>query len=804
MSRTSGGSDDDQAIPVALESAGLTGSLLLDAADSSPEADDALWARDAAAAADAGDGRRADALVCARALLAERRGDEPGAFVLWRAAFDRDPTLSIAFWGLRRALRRREAWEELARAIDLRIAAVLSPAGAQARADLWLEQGRLWEDRLHRDDAAAQSYRGGLMEVGDHPALLTSLLLLGFRRGDKEMTAEALAGLLRRPMSPALRASTTARLSRLERGSSGPASQGGPAGPAGPAAEAAQGMPAPRALDAASAARALASLRAALRAVGPAEAGPLLAELSSLARVTTDPATRVELLEEMVSHGATGGTGATGEPDGAVPLLREQARLLRDTLSDRAAAATALRAALARAPGHPLVVAELADLVESAAEISDGGGDATGGLRDLLAVIAPGDRGWQTEAEKEVGLRYLTALARAGRTDDALAALHGHAELPRDRADVFALEVLLRAGTHDTAGLAACFERMGERWAMAVAAGSETAAASPLLAAHALVVAGTLCERSAATAPGPAAPATSEDGDADTDASRLYRRALEVQPGYGPALAAIERRLWAAERWRDLADLLSQRLAHPRPADFNDGVPEGGPDRVERVRLLEDLVAVHRDLLDDPVSARRYQDERLTLGGADARAWVRRQDLEWSAAARGAPSSAEVRVRILRALAEHAGAPAAAAALRVDAARAAGEGGDLDAAETLLREASVADAGGLAAAGLERLVNGPDPVANARRRAELVRAEIARLSGASGESGAAPARVRALRFRVASHEAAGGRAAEALAALEPLRSSGDVLAAAWSWEIARRSGDATLEVAILRSPPLSG
>src|SRR5262249_48614576 len=55
----------------------------------------------------------------------------------------------------------------------------------------------------------------------------------------------------------------------------------------------------------------------------------------------------------------------------------------------------------------------------------------------------------------------------------------------------------------------------------------------------------------------------------------------------------------------------------------------------------------------------------------------------------------------------------------------------------------------------------------------------------------------ALRFRLAHHHAAGGHYAEALAALTPLRSEGDPLARAWSYELARRSGDAILEVAVL-------
>src|SRR5262249_35863065 len=57
--------------------------------------------------------------------------------------------------------------------------------------------------------------------------------------------------------------------------------------------------------------------------------------------------------------------------------------------------------------------------------------------------------------------------------------------------------------------------------------------------------------------------------------------------------------------------------------------------------------------------------------------------------------------------------------------------------------------------------------------------------------------VRALRFRLAHHQVSAGALAEAIATLTPLRAEGDELARAWSWELARRSGDAILEVAVL-------
>ena len=57
-----------------------------------------------------------------------------------------------------------------------------------------------------------------------------------------------------------------------------------------------------------------------------------------------------------------------GPAEFAVPLLRERARLLRDDLNNAAGAAEALRGALGRAPHHPIVIAELGDLLEAAAD----------------------------------------------------------------------------------------------------------------------------------------------------------------------------------------------------------------------------------------------------------------------------------------------------------------------------------------------------------------------------------------------------------------------------------------------------
>ncbi|MEO5768083.1 MAG: tetratricopeptide repeat protein, partial [Polyangia bacterium] len=835
-----------------------------------------VLAREEAAAAEAGDSSRADALSCARALVAENSGDQAGARALWRKAFDRDPTLLVAFVGLRRALHRRAAWDELLVAVERRMAAVVSAdspespdshspdfaragaAGSLQRAELSLEHGRLLEDRLGRDDDAARSYRAGLLEAADHPGLLTSLLLLGLRRGDGGATAEALSGLLRRPLPLPLRASLSAFLARIERSvAAGPPqtpslSSGGAAG-------------APPSLDPAAAQRALQTLRDALSMVGPQHAAPLVAELCVLARAARDPATRVQILDELVTHlprlpEATAGGGSSiedgvGNRELAAAFLRERARLLRDHLGQPDAARTALRAALLLVPAHPLVLADLSDLIEAGAgpraEV------AARELGDLLAQVAPGKRSLDSEAERELAVRTVTALAAAGRWHDGLELLEGHPELPRQRADLFALELLLRAGAGDRARLATMFEAAARELAPRPAAAEA--------AAHALVVAGTLREREHGRGQGQSqggsrneeARSTAERSSegtgrdrAEAVALRLYGRALALAPGYGPAHDAVERRLWADRRWEELGAVLEHRLRQladaarsPVGAPAGAVPPESDDTAAERTRILEELVALHRDRAVDLTAARRHQDHLIAAsdGGGDVRAWVRRYDLELAAVALeltavaldgSAVAAKPGAVAVLRALADRVDgtspvASPVAAALRVEGARIAARTGDRAAAEELLRQAVPSDLAGTATSALEQLlVVGADQglthqsdshvdagSTSVATSADLVRAELAGVLARGGRASTDDSnrdrsadstnadRVRALRFRAAWHELAARRPSDALDMLRPLRASGDELARAWSWDIARRHGDPQTQLAVLQSAP---
>ncbi|HEX2659858.1 MAG TPA: hypothetical protein VHU40_16355, partial [Polyangia bacterium] len=605
-----------------------------------------------------------------------------------------------------------------------------------ARAELWLSHGRILEDRLGRDDDAARSYRTGLIEAPGHAGLLLALALLGWRRNDVAMSVEALSGLLRGALPVAARAELTAAVARSER-------------KLGDGAAVADGAP----VGAVAAAHALETVRGALRVLGPTEIAPLIAELESLVRATPDPLTRAEILQELVAH------VPAERSEEAVHLLRARARLLRDELGDHQAATVALRKALALRPDHPLVLAELEDLIEA----SDDDARITRELAELLpATVPPGTDGVRpltSDAEHQLALRLVTVLGRCGRAPEALDFLARHPELRASAAgDVEVLEVALRAMIGDTSGLIAHFDASAE------AAGR---GANPAAAAEAHLIAGVLRERANAA---PAATLAS------------YERAVAADPTSELARDTLERYLGATQSWRALAQAWEARLTT-------------GPTLSPSARrsIVEDLVALQRDALGDLNEAGRFQDDLVVEG--DGRARVRRLHLA-VAAEPGLMTTTSTQVpALLRELGALAGVSATQTALLVEAGRLeAARGNDAD-AEALFRATVPADSSGLAASGLERL-RGQDSGA----RAEVIRAELARLGADEADGG----RGVALRFRLAHHLCAARRPRDAIEALEPLRIKGNEMAVALAWEIARRSGDPDLEAAVLEATSESG
>jgi tetratricopeptide (TPR) repeat protein len=490
-----------------------------------------------------------------------------------------------------------------------------------------------------------------------------------------------------------------------------------------------------------SSARALRVVRDALRA-RPAGTPvlPLLAELDALSRTARPPIVQARAGKELAHH--------HGLPTPWVAtLLREQARLLRDVLGDPKAALEALEGASRLAPGHRLVAMDLMDLAEQ---------------QDRFDVIArvvarfEAAMGRDSERAQTLALRQVEALGRAGHIPEALAVLDESPGLVRaaGKPAVFGLRAALLARARDAQGLAEAFA-------------TEAARLGGAAGARALVFAAAVRQWWA---------------DDPAGAEELYRRAVAAAPAERAAWDALEALLVAQGRWTDVAELLEAALSEVA----------GVAAAAEReLTLREELVALYRDDLGEPGRALAHQKQLVALRPGDVRQLVRQRDLELLGGidtSDAAEAMAEEVETILK-LAAGADDPAVAAALKVEAARLSVLGDDPERrnkALHLLHEAAVDDVTGLGTAALEALLSGPEA------RAAAIAGEL------EDASRNAPSEiVRALRFRLAYHQAAAGRYAEAIAALTPLRAEGDPLARAWSWDLARRSHDSILEVAVL-------
>jgi cellulose synthase operon protein C len=492
--------------------------------------------------------------------------------------------------------------------------------------------------------------------------------------------------------------------------------------------------------DPAGAARALGTVEEALAALDDGTPlVPLLRELDALARGPAPPEVAGRALDHLAAR------VAASDPALAAALLRERARLAED---DPELALQALEEAARLAPAHPLVAAAL---IEAGARLDRP--DVSSDAVVRYASAAPADGAGITD----LVMRQAEALARAGRPGDALAALDAAAAVRGEPArpgahgglesgaEIGALRAVLLARARDAVGLAAAFEADG-----AQARGRAAAWALAFAAAVRQHLGGDLA-----------------------GAEVLWRRALAVSPGYRPALDALEALLRASGRISELAALLEGALGALGPEDA-----------AREAWLRGELVAVYRDDLGLAEPALVHQRRLCALAPDDVDRRVRLRDLEL---APGRPDAEDAETVL--ALAAGAAEPAVAAALKVEGARLlAATGGDAERAraEALLREAITEDVTGLASGALERVL--PDAAAQAQALGD----ELASMAGsAPGDV------VRALRFRLAHHQLAAGWYAEAIATLTPLRSEGDPLARAWSWDLARQSGDAILEVAVL-------
>jgi tetratricopeptide (TPR) repeat protein len=495
-------------------------------------------------------------------------------------------------------------------------------------------------------------------------------------------------------------------------------------------------------------ARALAALAGELARRDPDRPlGMLLAELDGLTRGAAPPdvADRaLALLGEQV---------AAADRPLAVALWRERAHLLRRTQSRPQAALEALDEAARLDPTHPGVAAERVEL----ALALDRGAAAAQIVRDFVGAASRDD--------DAVDVALLFAVI-AGPTEAAdAAALLAEPRLLAcrgSRVDLRAAQLAVAVRNHDPAALAAALISEAE-----AAPGTDGPAR-----VHALIAAG--------------AVRASALGEVDA-AADLYRQALALDPRLRharPAVQALAALSIAAGRIEEAAGVLErclQVLADDEAVDDPSGARE-----LERW-AREMLVGLYADQLGQPGRAIPHQRRLVALRprSLSARARLHDFDLEAGADARLDPVD---RAGNLLAMADLAKDADAAIALRLAAGRTLASSPDRAAVErgmALLHGLVPADPAGLAGSALERAAATP------QARAAIIAAELA------AQTDASPERVRALRFRLAHHHAQAAAYAEAVAALTPLRAEGDPVARAWSDQLARRSGDAILEVAVL-------
>ncbi|HZL18393.1 MAG TPA: hypothetical protein VFG23_11680 [Polyangia bacterium] len=492
-------------------------------------------------------------------------------------------------------------------------------------------------------------------------------------------------------------------------------------------------------------ARALGALEGEIAKADPdSPLGSLLIELEALTREDFPPEIAARALERLVP------LVAPPDPPLAVALLRERARILLRQ-SARGAALEALNQAARLDPAHPLVAAERLELAFALDRL-----DQADEIARAFVTAAVSD-----DEAVDLALAYAETAIRVGRAESA-AELLRRARLRGARparADLRAFELAIAVRGRDAPALADAFIAEADT---PVAAGGDGAIVA--LTAAGAIRGSALGETAAGEA--------------------LLRRALAGGPDRAarPARRALVALLAAAGRSGEAAEILESALTSPPAAEIADR-----DTRAFETWACQSLVSFYADELDAPGRALVHQRRLVALAPDDLDRRIRLCDLDLLCVG-DARLHAEERAANLIAMAAAAGDQAVALALRVEAGRALCAVPDLDQRDrglALLRELTGLDVTGLAASALERASPTED------LRAEVVAAEL------SAAADAEPEIVRALRFRLAHHYAAGGHYPEALAALTPLRSEGDPLARAWSYELARRSGEAILEVAVL-------
>jgi tetratricopeptide (TPR) repeat protein len=521
-------------MPARLEIASPT---VLDQALAQVEDERALWqARERTLAArleSAPDAQTAAVLAYELGELRERHlGDVEGALAAHRQSLDADPSLRANLWALHRLLARGRQWEALVDALD---GAALAAATDPERAQLHLEKAHVLEAHLADPARALDAYE---QAAAFDPSLIAAhrgLERLALAAGDHDALARALAALAECMEEPAHALVYLLDLARL-------------------AADRGDHASAREVLD-----------RAA--ALGVAR-GRVARERLRVAEMAEDFEDMIAALEAQIQDAS--GQEASAGGDAAVEiaaLRRQQALIARDRLGEPERAWGFLQDALTRAPGEPVVLADLTDLAERV------------GRYEELAALFQGLEALSGEGGRSVALslRRADALLRSGHRGEARALLDALArELP-GYLPVLALRERDALQAQDWAALARAHRDVGTHPGQLfdetrASAGDGEAAGEP----------DRLTAAAAATCAGHVLSWLCNDATAATAA---FHEALAHVPDYGPAvegLLALHEDARSGGQLAQAAELLERYAA---------AGSEG-----ERVHRLERLASIYREL----------------------------------------------------------------------------------------------------------------------------------------------------------------------------------------------------------------
>ncbi len=409
------------------------------------------------------------------------------------------------------------------------------------------------------------------------------------------------------------------------------------------------------------AARALGVLTAELeRGDAALPVATVLGELEALTAADAPPDVAVRALAEIA------GRVAPLDRELAVALWRERAREQTARLDAPADALASLEEAARLDPAHPVVATDRLLLVEALA-----GGAAADALAPTLIADAATD-----DDAVDLALLHAETAIRAGRDTAAAASLSIQRVRDRrgGRVDLRALELVLAIRARDAAALHDGFVAEAEH-----AGGKGTGEAAS--AADALVAAGAIKQWRLNDPPA---------------AEALYRRALDRVPTHAPATYALVDRLLSDGRAAEAAALLEKTLTWASDVST-----------MFEVWAREMVVSIYADEIGAPDKAAEHQRRLVELTPKDVQRRVRLADVEMSRAAGHANLSPQV--DNLMALADLAGDPAVAIALKVEAGRMLLRSPTPDLrrrGESQLTELVTQDASGLAASALEASSDG--------------------------------------------------------------------------------------------------